>query len=471
MRPGRKIHNQTRFIQRSNCVSILLMLCIVSFAGCDNGDEEKKDTTPPSKKIIIDPATTYQEMTGFGGALSWYSERILNSSKKNEITSLIFNDLGADILRLKNWYYPDNYPASKSTATMGDDNSKVLWEATNQFYTLAKQNNPDLKVLLSSWGPPAGLKSNGSTRQGMLKKENGLFMYDAFATYWADILDNLPFNPDYISIQNEPSYTNAGWTTSEWAVSDIGSLPGYEQAFDKVYDKIKSRTNPPMMIGPESANIAGNTFSGFAEALKNKPHLGMYAYHPYNFGSGATVSQTAAALQAVANYANKPNIMTEYSDTFSWFNTAEFINNTLLLANSSGYIYWKLVWAEPAAGAANAGMVSISASGEYNVTPFYYVMKHFAKHIDGGYKRIKATSVVSGLSISAFMNPAQNKLTLIIINSGTETKTDFEVKDKVINSITADQSKEGSFYKPVDIADPGTVVLPAQSVTTVVLNI
>jgi len=226
-----------------------------------------------------------------------------------------------------------------------------------------------------------------------------------------------------------------------------------------------------MMIGPESANIAGNTFSGFAEALKNKPHLGMYAYHPYNFGSGATVSQTAAALQAVANYANKPNIMTEYSDTFSWFNTAEFINNTLLLANSSGYIYWKLVWAEPAAGAANAGMVSISASGEYNVTPFYYVMKHFAKHIDGGYKRIKATSVVSGLSISAFMNPAQNKLTLIIINSGTETKTDFEVKDKVINSITADQSKEGSFYKPVDIADPGTVVLPAQSVTTVVLNI
>jgi glucuronoarabinoxylan endo-1,4-beta-xylanase len=455
-------------------LSVILVSGFMFLGACDDDKEEVKPPviTPSNDKVTIDPTTTYQQMVGFGGALSWYSERILNSSKKNEITQLIFNDLGADILRLKNWYYPDGYPAGKTTDVMTDDNSKMLWDATNQLYNLAKSGNPNVKVLLSSWGPPANLKSNGSTREGTLKKDNGVFMYDAFATYWSDLLDNLPFNPDYISIQNEPSYINAGWTTSQWAATDNGTLPGYAEAFDKVYDQIKTRTNPPAMIGPESANIAGNTFSAFADALKSKPHLGMYAYHPYNFGGGTQVSQTTTALKAVAAYNDKPNIMTEYSDTFSWLNTADFINNTLIHANSSGYIYWKLVWAAPATGSADAGMVSITSAGAYTVTPFYYVMKHFAKHVDAGYTRVMATSENSNLSVSAFINPAQDKLAIIVINKGSEEKIEFEVKDKTIESISADQSKEGSYYKALDVTDAGQpVVLPSQSVTTIVLDI
>jgi glucuronoarabinoxylan endo-1,4-beta-xylanase len=455
-------------------LSAMFITGLVLVCSCDGGEEEN----PPapvtnSDKIVVDPATTYQEMVGFGGALSWYSERVLSSSKKNEITALIFSDLGADILRLKNWYYPDNYPTEKSTAVMGDDNSKALWDATNQLYDLAKQGNPNVKVLLSSWGPPAGLKSNGLTRQGTLKKDaNGLFMYDAFATYWNDILDNLPFNPEYISIQNEPSYINAGWTTSEWGAVQTASLPGYDVAFDKVYDKIKTRTNPPVMIGPESANIGGNTFTSFAEALKAKPHLGMYAYHPYNFGAGSTISQTIAPLQTVGGYKDKPNIMTEYSDTFSWFNTAQFINNTLLYANTSGYIYWKLVWAAPAAGATDAAMVSVSATGNYSVTPFYYVIKHFSRHIDAGYKRVKATSLNTALNITSFISADQTKLTLVIINSGSGVDIELEVKDKSIEAVSADQSKEGSFFNVLDNLDASqTVNLPSQSITTVVLDI
>ncbi len=139
--------------------------------------------------------------------------------------------------------------------------------------------------------------------------------------------------------------------------------------------------------------------------------------------------------------------MTEYADNLTWFNTALFIHNALIYANSSGYIYWKLVWAAPASGE-DAAMVSINNSGNHVVTPFYHVMKHYAKYIDAGYKRIEASSSKQNLNITAFINGTKNQLTLVIINSGSSAEdVEFTVSGKTIGTITIDQSKEGDFFK------------------------
>jgi len=450
---------------------LFLLLSLVLSCGSDDKEVNPVPPEPDAVKIAIDPAVTYQEMVGFGGALTWYSERILSSSKKNEITNLIFSDLGADIIRFKNCYYPDNYPTVTSTSSMTDDNSKVLWDATNQLHQLAKAQNGNVKILLSSWGPPAGLKSNNSSRQGTLKKEGDNFIYDAYATYWENLLNNLPFDPEYISIQNEPSYTNPGWTTCEWSATETSLLPGYNIAFDKVYEKIQGRPDRPVMIGPESPNTT--SYSSFAEPLKDKPHVGMFGYHPYDINSNTPASQIKTSLQAVGNYKTKPNIMTEYSDNLTWFNTALFIHNALVYANSSGYIYWKLVWAQPASGAVDAAMVSVNENGNYAVTPFYHVMKHYAKNIDAGYKRIEVSSSKQNLNITGFINPGKTQITLVIVNSGTSTEdVAFEVSGKTISAITIDQTKEGDFFKRLEQASPGdVVVIPAKSLSTVVITI
>src|SRR5687767_8443422 len=134
-------------------VKFFLMLSVVLTVSC-GGDDEGDPTPPPpdpeSQKVTITPSTLYQEMVGFGGALTWYSDRVINSTKKNEISDLIFKDLGTDIVRLKTWYYPDNYPTVKTTTSMSDDNSKAMWDVTNQLHQLAKAQNPDIKILLSS---------------------------------------------------------------------------------------------------------------------------------------------------------------------------------------------------------------------------------------------------------------------------------------------------------------------------------
>jgi O-glycosyl hydrolase len=400
------------------------------------------------------------------------------STKKTEIADLLFTDLGIDIIRFKNWYYPDDYPTVKTTDIMTDDYSKGHWDATNELYTLAKARNANVKILLSSWGPPAALKSNNSTREttggatnNTLKKSGGLFMYDEFAQYWYDVLDHVPFDPDYISIQNEPTFSNTGWTTCTWSSAE-GTLPSYITAFDKVYDKIKDRTFVPKMIGPESQDLF--TYSPFVNLLKDKTHCSGFGYHPYNVNSGTSSTDIVSQLTSVGNLSTKPNIMTEFSDNLDWFNTAQFIQNTLLHANSAGYIYWKLVWAKPSSGT-DAGMVSLANSGAstYTVTPYYHLIKHFAKHVDAGYHRVDVASTNANLVLTAFSNPADTKLTVIAVNKGAgQIPIDLKATGKTIKAISGNQSKSGSYYQALTIGGvTESITLPAQSITTFVLDV
>ncbi|MBL7857417.1 MAG: hypothetical protein JNM57_06990 [Cyclobacteriaceae bacterium] len=441
----------------------------ILFSSCGSEGSEPKPAEPAPVFITINMAEVHQEMIGFGGALTWYSNWMTSSSKKNEIADLIFTDLGIDIVRFKNWYYPDGYPTTTSTTVMNDDNSKLHWDATNELYTMLKMRTPNAKVLLSSWGPPAGLKSNNSGRGGTLKKEGGNFMYNAFGQYCVDILEHLPFHPDYFSIQNEPTYINTGWTTCQWGATETSDFPGYTTAFDNVYNKIKDLPNAPIMIGPESQDVP--TFSAFANLLKDKTHCGALAYHPYNINSGTAASQVVSSLQSIGSFTTKPNIMTEFSDNLDWFNTAVFIQHALIHANSSGCIYWKLVWATPTSGT-DAGMVSVTNSGQYTVTPFYYLIKHFSKHVDNGYHRVSATSSNANVISSAFVNPANTKLTVILINtSAGESKVQLTPAGKTVTAVRVIQSKQGSYFQSVTAVVSDLIILPSKSITTVVMDI
>ena len=198
----------------------------------------------------------------------------------------------------------------------------------------------------------------------------------------------------------------------------------------------------------------------------------MFAYHPYNINGGTSASQISQQLLGIKSYNTRPNLMTEFSDNLSWFNTAVFINNTLTQANSSGYIYWKMVWAPPSSGEVNAAMISVAQNGSYTVTPFYYLIKHFAKYIDAGYRRIDVTSENTSLIVSGFINPSQDKITLVVVNTGALATLDLDLKGGIVGSVEAIQSKEGSLYKTLPDSGPDKPIkFESQSITTLVLGI
>ncbi len=442
------------------------------------GDPEGPDgpeIEPVINNAVIDPSVTYQEIIGFGGSLTWYADRIITSPQKTRICQLLFEDLGTDIIRVKNNYYPLGYPDEKSPYTMENGSIKTLWNVTGDLSAIAKQLNPDIQILVSSWTPPSALKSNGNLREGTLRKENGVFMYDAFAEYWNDMLDNLSFQPDYISIQNEPGWVTPDWETCEWRPAETTEFPGYDAAFDAVYNKISTRTNPPKMIGPEAENIGfssklgGNTFTVFSNPLKSNPNLAAYAYHTYNYNAGTLVVQTKSDLNMIRdNFGNKPCIMTEYSN-FTWLNTAWFIIQNLNEANAAGYLYWLMAWHD----GDDHSMIKLGSSGTYSLTPFYYVMKHFSKEIDKGYVRVKIDTGLPTMPISAFMDPAGSKITVVAVNPyNDEANFKFSVTGKTISSISAAQTEASSFYEPIEtIGEDKYLVLKPFSITTVVLEI
>jgi len=461
------------FMKRLTVFAISAGLILLCQSCGETGGPDEPDNIPVIINAVIDPSVTYQEMIGFGGSLTWYSDRITSSPQKNQICQLLFEDLGTDIIRFKNNYYPMGYPGVKSPATMESSSIKTLWNVTGDLYAIARQLNPDIQTLVSSWTPPSALKSNNYLREGTLKNENGVFMYEAFGEYWNDLLDNLQFNPDYISIQNEPGWITPDWETCEWRPTETTEFPGYDAAFDAVYSKISTRTNRPKMIGPEAENIGyssklgGNTFALYSAPLKNKQHLAAYAYHTYNFSASSSLPRQKADLNMIRDsYGNKPCIMTEYSN-FTWLNTAWFIIQNINEANAAGYIYWLMAWHD----GNDDAMIKLSSAGAFTLTPFYYVMKHFSKEIDKGYIRVNVLSPL--IPMSGFIDPSGKKIVVVAVNpNDVATNYTFPVTGKTVKTIRAVQTDEVNNYKEIEpVGTDKYIILKPKSVTTVVLEL
>lgn len=440
------------------------------------------DTTDSA---VVSLAKKYQTMEGFGGALTWYSDWIKygTSQTQESFYKMAFDSLGIDILRVMNNYYPDNYLTNyplNNTITSLPTSRKTSFNNSIEFAKRAKLYNPNVDVLMCSWTPPADLKSNGNVYEGGLKKNNNVFMYSEYACYWQDVLTaykTAGFTPDYVSIQNEPGFQNAGWETCEFRPTETTDYASYTTAFDSVYNRISKQSNMPKLIGPEVENIGtdadlsnANTYTSYTAPLKGKAGLYAYAYHLYNFsGSGeASIMSTATstALDVVKNgYTDKPNFMTEFG-SLDWFNTALMIQQTVTKANASAYIHWELAWDDNSSTA-----IALTSSGTYTLKPTYYVLKHFAKYVDKGYTRIDVANTNKQLAISGYKNPNKNQITMVVINRATNA-VDFAVNiGKTISSSKVFQSVENNYFQTVAGVDAKShLSLPARSISTIVLD-
>ena len=439
----------------------------------------------PIDSAVVSLSKVYQTMEGFGGALTWYSDWIKygNTQAQEDFYKIAFDSLGIDILRVMNNFYPDNYltnyPLNNSITSL-PTSRKNGFDNAIEFAKRAKLNNPNIDVLMCSWTPPADMKSNGNIYQGGLKKNNNVFMYSEYARYWQDVLaayKTAGFSPDYVSIQNEPGFQNAGWETCEFRPAETTDYASYPTAFDSVYNRISKQSTFPKFIGPEVENIGtdadlsnANTYTSYTSPMKGKTGLYAYAYHLYNFGgiNETTILSTATAnsLDVVKNgYTDKPNFMTEFSG-YDWFNTALMIHQTVTKANASAYIHWELAWQDNTETA-----IALTNSGTFTIKPNYYVLKHFAKFIDKGYTRIDVTNTNAELAVSAYKNPNKNQITMVIINRANIT-VDFAVNvGKTISSSAVYQSIDASYFQKVaGINAKNHLSLPARSLSTVVID-
>jgi glucuronoarabinoxylan endo-1,4-beta-xylanase len=401
----------------------------------------------------VNTTIRHQTLEGFGAAGGWYESNLLNNPSKTTLYDLLFTQLGLDFYRYRNTYQIDS--------GYTDRTAQIIKEVKASYAT-------NLKTMVAAWSPPASLKSNGNTREGtLLKNSSGAYMYTEYAQWWYDSLADLVtrgITPDFVSIQNEPDYTNSGWDTCVLKSVEDTSYAGYNKCFQAVYGKISSSYK---LIGPDTANFTNSKAYIDALTATDKSHLTAYCHHLY----GDIISDMSTYA---ATYNDKPRFMTEYStyitsgqSTFDdAMNLAVLMDASLVNEEVSAYVYWELFWT------GSSGLISVESSS-YTIRPVYYAFKQFSRYVDTGWQRMEATVDSLNLKIEAYINPSNNQLTVILINSSTTAMTldlsnlgGFTPSSGTMYRTSSSENcaNIGSFNRTTPLS------LPARTITTIVMT-
>src|SRR5882724_3161389 len=120
--------------------------------------------------VTIDSTKTYQTIEGIGGATAFYAGWIKDHPYKMEIYTNAFAGLNLSMLRLGDWY--------RYQVPLGGFDAAASDIVSNADRILGHP----VPVYMSSWAPPAFLKSNGQVGNGgTLDFTNGSFAYTNFA--------------------------------------------------------------------------------------------------------------------------------------------------------------------------------------------------------------------------------------------------------------------------------------------------
>jgi arabinoxylan arabinofuranohydrolase len=433
----------------------------------------------PAPTVTLNPASQYQTIEGLGGAICFYNGWFTAHPYKEEIYSNAFAGLNLSMLRLGNWF------RYQGTTNFDTDAREFVAKARNYL-------GRPVPVYMSSWAPPAFLKSNGQVGNGgtLITNADGSFAYAQFAQYWYDALLAYGSNgvsPTWISIQNEPdfeaSYDSCVFRPNEGVVNGT-NYASYAKALDAVFNKLTNLPTPPKFLAPEVVHISWNTLQNYAATMNPNSFYGV-AHHLYGDGNNASGDSFLPALRAATNvFPNKPRFMTEYGDVFDMIECANLIHNSLVVESVSGYNHWNLLWPGTSGGLiqienpwnqsswTNAPAGTPTQSRGWWYSPSYWSMKHFSYYVQPGFKRVSATVNDNNVRGSAYRSPDGLRLVLVLINTNAATSAalDLNAMDfPFVESCVYQTVGTNNYFKPLGQAG-SQLTLPPRSLTTVVLE-
>jgi glucuronoarabinoxylan endo-1,4-beta-xylanase len=431
----------------------------------------------PAATTTIDATKLYQTIEGLGGATAFYAGWVTAHPYKQEIYSNAFAGLNLSMLRLGDWF---RYPA---TLTGFDSAATEIVANANRIL------GQPVPVYMSSWSPPAFLKSNGQVANGgTLIYTNGGFAYTDFAQYWYDSIQAYKSNGvnlTWISIQNEPdwaaSYDSCIFHPTEDTVNGT-NYASYSKALDAVYQRLANLPAPPKLLAPEPVHIAFNDLKNYAATMNSNSFYGV-AHHLYGDGGGTGDSFLSSLSSAAGVFPGKPHFMTEYGDVNDMLECANLIHNCLAVEQVSGYNHWSLVWP-----GTNGGLIQIenpfasqstwtnappgtpTQSHGWWYSPSYWSMKHFSYFIQPGYRRVSATGSATNVLTSAYLSPDGLRLVVVFINRNPSTSTNNLNSGSFPYFYSSVYQTAGTNYFQSLGSVGSQLALPAKSLTTVVLD-
>jgi glucosylceramidase len=388
--------------------------------------------------IAVDEGTTYQEIVGFGAAITdasaWLIQNKLAPAQREALLQELFGrnpgiglsftrlTMGASDFSLHQYSY-DDMPAGQTDSSLArfsiDSNRAYVLPIVQRALAI----NPQLKIMASPWSPPGWMKTTGSLIQGTLLPE----AYGPFAEYFRRYIE--AFRAEgvsiyAISVQNEPHYEPANYpgmrleppARARFIGQYLGPLFAQHGIgtiildWDHNWDEYQS----PLQVLADSAapryiaGVAWHCYGGdvSAQTLVHQAHPDKDAY--FTECSGGEWA---------------PN----FADNLKWFVRTLIIGSTRGWAK--GVILWNLALDEshgPHTGGCGdcRGVVTInSASGAVTRNVEYYALAHASRFVRPGAHRIESTSGIEGLETVALRNADDGSKTLIVVNTDVQDRT------------------------------------------------
>jgi O-glycosyl hydrolase len=226
---------------------------------------------------------------------------------------------------------------------------------------------------------------------------------------------------------------------------------------------------PPKIIAPDvSTPGVVADYLGSVDIAR----IDAIAHHLYGSSASSTDVSRFYQLGQVGKSMGRPLFQTEMQA--DGFGTALLLHHTLVTEGAAAYLHIALV-GPPITSTFDSGALITIDNGEFTVQPAYHALRHYALHTDPGWVRVDAATNQEALLASAWLSPANDALTIVLVNAGVDP-LDAEIGiDEA--TIASSRVTRTSFDGIERSADLGTLPrervlrLPGHSLATVTLNL
>ena len=380
--------------------------------------------------IAVADSPSYQEIVGFGAAITDASALLINGLPRDRRDSLLRdlfdqgNGIGLSFTRLTigaSDFSPTHYTFDDMPPGQRDSSLLRFSIEPDRAHRLpvlrrALAINPELKIIASPWSAPAWMKTSDKLIGGTLRPD----AFGPFAEYLARYVDAYAVEgvPIFaLTVQNEPHY-------------EPGDYPGM-------------RLEPPARalligayLGPRLARAGSRTLifdwdhnwdqpqsplQVLADTVARR-YVAAVAWHCYggDVSAQGRVHEAYPAVDAYFTECSGGDWAPNFAENLLWGTRHLIIGATRNWAR--GVLFWNLALDEHhgphLGGCGNCrGIVTIdSKSGAVTRNDEYYVLAHASRFVRQGARRIESSSGVAGLESVAFRNPDGSRV-LIVVNT------------------------------------------------------
>ena len=388
--------------------------------------------------IDVDTAITYQEMVGFGAAITdasaWLIQTKLSPSQREALLQELFGrtgGIGLSFTRLtigasdfsRTHYTFDDVPAGETDSALARFSIEANRTDVLPVVKRALAINRDLRVMASPWSAPAWMKTTHSLIKGTLRTD----AYPAFAEYLRRYVQSYQAEgvPIFaITLQNEPHFEPENYPGMRLTPAQRATLIG--QHVGPLFDRAGIATR--ILDWDHNWDEPESPLAVLEDSTARRYVTGV-AWHCYN---GDVTAQTPVHDA----YAEKEVYFTECSGgqwAPNWPDNLAWYVRTLIIGSTRGWakgvLLWNLALDEshgPHLGGCGdcRGVVTIdSRTGAVTRNEEYYALAHASRFVRPGAKRIASTTGVDSLETVAFRNADDGSTVLIAVNTGKLDRT------------------------------------------------